>query len=273
MKDRLYKVIFEADTRSGKVFDVWLLLFILISVLCVIIESVEGISPILKSQLLNAELFFTLVFTLEYIIRILVVKKPLKYIFSFMGFVDFLGILPTYIFYLTNEFYPNISPVDVHYLTIIRSIRLIRIFRIFHLSPYVRGSQTMLLALRSSGPKITVFLLSISIIVVIVGAFMYVIEGSVREDNFQDIPNSIYWAIVTLTTVGYGNVVPITIFGKFIASFMMILGYAIIAVPTGIVSSAMVKNKMLVTTRTCQECFSEGHAVGSEYCKDCGAKL
>ena len=265
IKNKLYHIIFEAETPSGKLFDIVLLITIFLSVICVILESVADIKIQYGDVLQNLEWFFTILFTIEYFMRIYIVKKPIKYIFSFMGLVDLLAIIPTYLMFIA----------DLHHLTIIRSIRLIRIFRIFHLSSYVRGGQTMLIALRRSLPKIIVFLMSIVLLVIVLGTLMYIIEGPMGEKNpgFEDIPNSMYWAIVTLTTVGYGSAVPITALGKFLASIIMILGYGIIAVPTGIVSAAIVRNKINPNTFRCDSCLSEGHNQLAKFCKDCGEEL
>ena len=272
MKKKIYKIVFEAETRPGKIFDVLLLISIFISVLCLILETVPSFASlygnegsVYKDLFLKIELFFTILFTIEYFVRVYIVKHPLKYIFSFMGLIDLLAIIPTYLMII----------VDWHSFSIIRSIRLIRIFRIFHLSPYVIGGKKMMLALRNSFPKIIVFLLSVVLLVTVLGTFMYLLEGpdGAGTEGFEDIPHSIYWSIVTLTTVGYGGVVPLTAFGKFFASIIMILGYGIIAVPTGIVSVAMVKNQSLSMTRTCSECMEEGHERRAKFCKSCGAEL
>ena len=265
IKNKLYHIIFEAETPTGKLFDIVLLITIFLSVICVILESVVDIKIQYGDVLEKLEWFFTILFTIEYFTRIYIVKKPIKYIFSFMGLVDLLSIIPTYLMFIA----------DLHHLTIIRSIRLIRLFRIFHLSAYVRGGQTMLIALRRSLPKIIVFLMSIVLLVIVLGTLMYIIEGPMGKNNpgFQDIPNSMYWAIVTLTTVGYGSAVPITALGKFLASIIMILGYGIIAVPTGIVSVAMVKHQLLSVTRTCSNCMIEGHENSAKFCKECGEEF
>jgi|TARA_B110000908_G_scaffold96261_1_gene113827 voltage-gated potassium channel len=182
-----------------------------------------------------------------------------------MGLIDLLAIIPTYLMFIA----------DLHHLTVIRSIRLIRLFRVFHLSPYVRGGQTMLIALRKSFPKIVVFLMSVILLVIVLGTVMYIIEGpsGANTNGFDDIPNSMYWAIITLTTVGYGGVVPFTVLGKILASIIMILGYGIIAVPTGIVSVSMVKNNDNITTITCPNCLHEGHIIDSDFCNKCGKEL
>ena len=231
-KDKIHEIIFEADTKSGKRFDIWLIVLILISVFGVMLISVSHIDDKYGYILHPLEWVFTFLFTIEYILRIYSVQKPWKYIFSFMGIVDFLAIIPTYLVFIY-------APIGV--LVDIRILRLLRIFRVFKLSSYLRGAYTMQIALRSSRPKIIVFLLSVVISVVILGTLMYVIEG--QQNGFDNIPKSIYWSIITLTTVGYGNVVPVTALGKLIASIIMIMGYGIIAVPTGIVSAEMAKQK------------------------------
>tara|TARA_B100000902_G_scaffold397426_1_gene461200 strand:+ start:9120 stop:9920 length:801 start_codon:yes stop_codon:yes gene_type:complete len=235
LKNKLFHVIFEAETPSGKLFDIILLISIVISVFCVMLETVHDIEIKYGKLLQILEWIFTILFTIEYFLRIWIVKKPSSYVFSFWGIVDLLAILPTYLMFI----------FDLHYLMIIRVIRLIRLYKIFHLSLYIRGGQTMLIALRSSMPKIVVFLSTVILLVIVIGTIMYIVEGPLGSDTdgFEDIPNSIYWAIVTLTTVGYGSAVPVTALGKFFASVIMILGYGIIAVPTGIVSSAFIRKE------------------------------
>ena len=261
-KDRLHEIIFEADTKKGKLFDIILLVAILVSVFGVILSSVESIEQQYGNILKLTEWIFTILFTVEYILRIYSIKKPFKYIFSFMGIIDFLSIIPTYLVFI----YP-----PIHVLVDIRAIRLIRIFRVFKLSRYLRGAIIMQIALKSSRPKIIVFLLSVTLIVIILGTLMYIVEG--QKNGFENIPKSIYWAVVTLTTVGYGDVVPVTAIGKFLASIIMILGYGIIAVPTGIVTAAMAKSTSKVSTQSCRFCSKEGHEVDAICCKFCGSKL
>ena len=260
-KNLLHEIIFEADTKNGKLFDIVLLICICLSVFGIILSSVESINLKYGAILTIFEWVFTILFTIEYILRIYVIDKPLKYIFSFMGIIDFLAIIPTYLVF----FYP-----PIRFLVDIRIVRLIRIFRVFKLSRYLRGAHVMQIALRSSRPKIIVFLLSVILIVVILGTLMYIVEG--QKNGFENIPKSIYWAIVTLTTVGYGDVIPITFVGKIIASIVMIMGYGIIAVPTGIVTSSFVKNSK-VSTQSCRACAKEGHEPDAIFCKFCGLKL
>ena len=233
-KERIREIIFGINTKAGKQFDIILLSAILISVIGIILSSDIEIEKEYGTLLYVVEWIFTLLFTIEYALRIYSAPNRKEYIFSFMGVVDLLAIIPTYMMFI----YPPIK-----YLLDIRIIRLIRIFRVLKLTNYVRGAYTMQIALRSSRPKIIVFLLSIFIVVIIVGTLMYIVEGP--ADGFNSIADSIYWAIITLTTVGYGNIVPETIVGKFLAAFIMILGYAVIAVPTGIVSSEFTRNKKL----------------------------
>ena len=264
-KKRVHEIIFEADTKNGKLFDVILLAAILLSIIGVMLESVDEIDKEYHEIIMVFEWGFTILFSIEYFFRIYAVNRPFRYIFSFMGIVDLLAIIPTYLIFI----FPA-----AHSLSVIRSIRLIRVFRIFKLSRYLRGAHTMQIALRSSRPKIIVFLLSVLILVVVLGTLMYIIESSAGTIGFDNIPNSIYWAVVTLTTVGYGTVTPITVFGKIVASFIMILGYGIIAVPTGIVTSEFTKRKKeKISTQGCPDCTAEGHEINARFCKDCGAEL
>jgi len=264
-RERLHQIIFEADTPKGKTFDIALLIAILLSVLVVMLESVESIEKEYGGLLLALEWFFTILFTIEYFLRIYSINRPIKYIFSSMGIIDLLAILPTYLIFT----FPNL-----HTLTVIRSVRIIRIFRVFKLKRYIRGAYTMQIALRNAIPKIIVFLLSVMILIIILGTIMYIFEGLGGENpGFQDIPNSIYWSVVTLTTVGYGNVVPVTVIGKIIASIIMLLGYGIIAVPTGIVTAGILKSKKKTSGQSCINCSKEDHDEDALHCKYCGLKI
>jgi len=264
-KERIHQIIFEADTPKGKLFDVLLLFAIVISVSLVMLESVKSIQEQYRELLVALEWGFTILFTIEYFLRIYSIKKPLKYVFSAMGLIDLLAVIPTYLIFIFPQ---------IHFLTVVRAIRLIRIFKIFKLSRYTRGAYTMQIALRSSRPKIIVFLLSVILLVTILGTIMYIIEGlNGGNPGFQDIPNSVYWSVVTLTTVGYGTVVPVTVVGKIIASIIMILGYGIIAVPTGIVTAGIIKAKKEINTQSCISCSKEGHDIDATYCKFCGSKI
>ena len=232
IRSKLREIIFGYRTKAGKIFDVVLLAAILISVFLVILDSDKKIHQKYGEPLMILEWVFTIFFTIEYFLRIYSSRKRKKYIFSTMGIIDLLSIIPTY---LTLFF---AGPIG--HLIDIRVIRLIRIFRIFQLTPYLRSGHRMQIALRSSRPKIIVFILYISLVVVVLGTLMYIVEG--QKNGFESIADSIYWSVVTLTTVGYGDVVPTTALGKTISVLIMLLGYAIIAVPTGIVSAEFAKN-------------------------------
>lgn len=265
-RKRLHEIVYEADTQWGKQFDIFLLVFIILSVLAVMFESVRPINEKWGRELLIAEWFFTIVFTIEYIMRILAVKKPIKYIFSFYGIVDLLSIIPSYagIFITGSQ----------QFLTL-RSLRLLRVFRILKLVRYLKAARNLRNALNASKQKIIVFLFSILMIVIVMGTLMYWIES--EEAGFTSIPRSIYWAIVTLTTVGYGDIAPQTAVGQMFASMIMIIGYAIIAVPTGIVTSEIISSKsspkIPTNTQACMSCSREGHDDDAEFCKFCGEKL
>jgi voltage-gated potassium channel len=261
-KNRIYKIIFEADTPAGKLFDVVLIWSIIISVALVIVESVHEYHEDFQILFTAGEWFFTILFSLEYLLRIYVTRKKKAYIFSFFGMVDLLSVLPTYI---------SLILPGTQYLMVIRSLRLMRVFRIFKLTGYLAEANILIRALKASSRKILVFLSSIAVLVIIIGSIMYVIEGPAY--GFKDIPTSIYWAVVTLTTVGYGDISPQTTLGQFFASVVMVLGYAIIAVPTGIMTVELSKasNKTkTTTTRVCKECMNEGHDADARFCKYCG---
>lgn len=263
LKRRLHEVVFEADTPAGKTFDVVLIVSIICSVMTVIVESVGSIRAVYGQYLYLAEWFFTILFTVEYLLRLFCVGRPLRYATSFFGIVDLLAVLPTY----ASIFIPGSQS-----LIAIRILRLLRIFRIFKLSTYLSEAKIITAALRASFKKISVFLVAVLTIVLIIGAAMYVIEG--EEHGFTSIPTAIYWAIVTLTTVGYGDISPHTPVGKALACVVMIIGYSIIAVPTGIVSVEMGQAiRMGVSTQSCPQCSSEGHDQDAKYCKNCGAEL
>lgn len=261
-KDRLYEIIFEADTRSGKIFDILLLIIILISIALVMLESVPAISNNYQNLLRIAEWFITVIFTIEYIFRILIVKKPFRYIFSFYGIIDLLSVLPTYI---------GLVLVGSHSLVVIRVLRLLRVFRILKLTRYTQASQTLAKAIWASRQKISVFIFFVITLVIIVGTVMYIIEGP--EHGFTSIPRGIYWAIVTLTTVGYGDISPVTPAGQFFASVVMIMGYAIIAVPTGIVTAEIINPSSRANTQVCPNCLHPTHDDDAVFCKKCGVEI
>lgn len=261
---RLHEVIFESDTRAGRFFDLTLIWLILLSVATVVLESVREIRAQYGALLYALEWVFTLLFTVEYGLRLLSVRRPLRYATSFFGIVDLLAIVPTYL----SVFVPGSQ-----YLLVIRILRLLRVFRLLKLSEYVTEADILKRALRASRRKISVFISAVVLLVVIIGALMYVIEG--EANGFTSIPRSIYWAIVTMTTVGYGDLSPRTALGQMVASIVMIIGYGIIAVPTGIVSVelAQVARDRRVSGQACPSCAAEGHDVDALHCKYCGAQL
>lgn len=263
LRHRLHEIIYEADTRAGKIFDVILLIAILTSIVLVMLESVDSFDVKYHTFLDVSEWIITILFSFEYIIRILSIKKPLKYIFSFYGIIDLLSTIPKYL---------SLILVGSHNLAALRALRLLRVFRILKVTRYIGASNRLLLAMRASKAKIGVFLFFIVIICIILGTIMYMIEG--EANGFTSIPRSVYWAIVTLTTVGYGDIAPQTPIGQFIASIVMILGYAIIAIPTGIVTSEMTKADTIHTnTQSCPNCLKENHVDDAEFCYNCGNKL
>jgi len=263
LRNRIHEIIFEADTRAGKAFDIILIVSIISSVLVVMADSVSFLNRSFGDLFYAAEWFFTILFTAEYILRIISVKRPLKYCFSFFGIIDLLAVLPTYLSIL--------FPAS-RYLLVIRILRVLRIFRILKLAYYLKEARALKEALALSRRKIIVFLLTVISLVIIFGSLMYLVEGP--ENGFTSIPKSIYWAIVTMTTVGYGDISPNTPQGQALASFIMILGYGIIAVPTGIVTAELTwKKSRDITTQACPECMSEGHDKDALYCKYCSAKL
>lgn len=264
-KERIHEVIFEADTPMGRTFDISLLIVISISVVIVMLESVDYIRVRYASLFFILEWIFTIIFTIEYGLRIYAVYRPVKYMSSFFGIIDLLAILPAYL---------SLFFAGTHYFIVIRALRLIRIFRIFKLGHFLKEGAIITSALRASRAKIFVFLMSVTLLVIIIGSIMYLVEGG-NNDKFSSIPRGIYWAIVTLTTVGYGDIVPQTGLGQFLSAVVMILGYAIIAVPTGIVSAEMVNatanNKN--NTQACRYCGREGHDDDALHCKYCGEIL
>lgn len=261
---RLYTIIFEADTRAGRLFDLVLIGFILASVTVVVLDSVAAVHQQHGRWLKGLEWFFTVVFTIEYIARLACVQHPWRYARSFFGIIDLLAILPAYLAVLVPE---------MHALIDVRILRLLRMFRLLRLTAYVSEFGALYQALRASRRKILVFLSFVLLVVTIAGTLMYVVEGP--ENGFTSIPVGIYWAITTMTTVGFGDVTPNTDLGRFIASVMMLLGWGTLAVPTGIVSAELVGHatRREPTTRTCHACLSEGHSPTAKFCRDCGAAL
>ncbi|WP_347374395.1 ion transporter [Aequorivita sp. Q41] len=269
---KLHEIIYEADTPMGKLFDVVLLFLILLSVVLVMLESIKGVDVKYHYFLNISEWIITIFFTIEYIARIITVKKPRAYIFSFYGIIDFLSTIPLYL---------SMILVGSHYLLAVRALRLLRVFRILKITRYVGESNKLVKALKDSRAKILVFLFAVLIISIIAGTLMYLIEG--EASGFVSIPVSVYWCIVTLTTVGFGDIAPITPLGQFLAALIMIMGYGIIAVPTGIVSAeytktlgkqdVLGKDYVHVNTQACRNCGSPKHRDDANFCHKCGEDL
>jgi voltage-gated potassium channel len=264
LRGRLYTIIFEAETPAGRRFDLTLIIAILLSVLVVMLDSVRAVSTKYGDVLGVLEWFFTLMFTAEYLARLYCVRRPLRYATSFFGIIDFLSVVPTYLAMLMP---------GAHVLLDVRILRLLRIFRILKLTSYVEEYRMLNRALVASRRKILIFLSVVMMIVLLLGTVMYVVEGP--GNGYTSIPTSVYWAITAITTVGFGDIVPKTDLGRAISSFMMLLGWGILAVPTGIISSelSVQHGRLRATTRTCHECLSEGHELAAKFCKDCGAPL
>ncbi len=260
---RLHEIIFEADTPAGKMFDVILIWVIVLSVFTVMLESVRSLREAHGDILRTIEWGFTLLFTVEYIIRLVCVQKAWRYATSFFGIVDLVAILPTYL----SLFLPGGQA-----LLSVRALRLLRVFRVLKLAHHVKEAGVLMRALRAARYKFTVFISAVLTLVVILGSLIYLVEGS--PNGFTSIPRSIYWAIVTVTTVGYGDIAPQTNVGQFLAAIAMLLGYAIIAVPTGIVTVELDRaSRLEVSTQVCRHCSREGHDADAAHCKFCGAKL
>jgi voltage-gated potassium channel len=259
---QLYEVIFEADTPAGRTFDVVLLAMILLSIAAVMLESVDNVREAWGPLLITFEWGITLLFTAEFVARLVCVDRPLRYVFSFFGVVDILSILPTYLALFAPE---------SHSLAIIRTLRLLRVFRVLKMGRHLSEANTLLRALRHTWPKITVFLTVIFCSIIILGTLMYLIEREAGS-GFDDIPTSVYWAIVTMTTVGYGDIAPITPLGKFTAALIMLFGYAIIIVPTGIFSAEVIREAR-PKSFPCPGCGRQQHAQDALYCDLCGAEL
>jgi voltage-gated potassium channel len=263
LRARLHEIIFEADTPEGKLFDLLLLVAIVTSVAVVLLDSVAAVRARVGPTLRAMEWGFTVLFTVEYLLRLVSVSRPLRYARSAYGIIDLIAILPTYL---------SVLVPGAQSLLVIRLLRLLRVFRVLKLAEYLRESRTLMLALRASARKIAVFLLTVLTIVVVVGTLMYVIEG--ERHGFTSIPISIYWAVVTLTTVGYGDLAPATVLGRSLAVLLMLTGYGIIAVPTGIVTVELTRATLQpVTTQACPGCGIGGHEADAAYCRRCGSPL
>ncbi len=265
MREKIFTIIFGTETRAGRTFDIVLLWMIILSVTVVVLESVRPLRESYHDIFMNVEWFFTIAFTLEYLLRVVTSPKPWKYITSFFGIIDLLAILPTYLglIYDTSTF-----------LLTIRALRLLRMFRVFKLGRYVKEAAILVKALQQSIHKIVIFFGAVLTMVLILGSLLYLIEG--EENGFTSIPQGVYWAIVTITTVGYGDIAPVTILGKILASVAMLTGFSIIAVPTGIISveiSKAVKSEGTKLSKACTNCGQDSHDQDAIYCKICGNKL
>ena len=264
VKEKIRSIIFEASTPAGRAFDVFLIIVVLLSVLVVLLDSVTSIHSEYGQVLLVIEWSFTLLFTVEYLLRLWTIQNTWLYARSFYGVVDLLGSLPTYL---------SIWFADAHYFLVVRVLRVLRIFRVFRMVRYVGEAELIAQALTASRRKITVFVCSVLALVVVFGSLMYLVEGGANTE-FSSIPQSIYWAVTTMTTVGYGDVAPDTALGRGLAAVIMIMGYGIIAVPTGIVTLELNEaHRKRANTRTCPECSAEGHSYEASFCWRCGSAL
>lgn len=261
---KLHEIIYESEKPEGKAFDVALLACIIISILVVVLDSVDHLHQKYGQIFFTMEWVFTIIFTIEYILRLICIRKPYKYIFSGLGIIDLIAVIPSYLSFVI---------VGAQSLLVFRALRLLRVFRIFRLVHFLSEMRFLSVALVSSLRKISIFTFFVLTIVIILGSVIYLVEGP--QHGFTSIPQSIYWAIVTITTVGYGDVAPATPLGKFIASFIMLLGYGIIAVPTGIVTTemALAARSKKQDNRACPSCGREGHDEDAAYCKYCGHEL
>jgi voltage-gated potassium channel len=264
IRARLHEVVFEADTAAGKAFDLGVLFCIVVSVAAVMLESVASVRRQFGAELRALEWFFTVLFTLEYVLRLCAVQQPLRYALSFFGLVDLISVLPSYL---------SLFVVGTQTLLVVRALRLLRVFRVLKLGHFLGEAEILMIALRASRAKITVFLGTVVIITLLMGSIMYLVEGA--EHGFTSIPRGVYWAIVTLTTVGYGDLSPRTDLGQAIAACVMIMGYGILAVPTGIVSVelAAATRAQRWTTQACPNCSRGSHDHDAVFCKYCGAHL
>ena len=264
LKDNLYDIIFESDSPRGKRFDIILIWAIIISIIIIMCDSLVTEYPLVMYTFVALEYILTLFFTAEYLTRLYCSPKPSAYAFSFFGIIDLLSILPPYLGFFLH---------GARFLIVLRSFRLIRVFRIFKLFSFLQEGYLLLESIRASLRKISVFFLFVTIIVVCMGTVMYIIEGGQPDTQFKDIPSSLYWAVVTMSTVGYGDITPTTPLGRLFSAFVMLLGYTIIAVPTGIVTATMVKASHDAAARCCPNCGRTGHDPEATHCKYCGAEL
>ena len=266
LKQRLWVIVFEAETRAGRVFDIILLAMISVSVTTVMLITIPDLAARYGTYFFYLEWFFTICFTLEYFMRIWLARRPSRYIFSFYGIVDLLSCVPTYL--------TLFNPAHTHHFAVIRVLRLLRMFRVLKMVKHVRGANMIMRGLRAARPKITVFFFCVLLLAVIFGTLMYLVESGQPGSRFDSIPISVYYAVVSITTVGYGDIVATTVAGKIVTTFLILTGYAIIAVPTGIVTSEMIAARQTdETTDACPSCGVHGHLLDANYCRKCGDKL
>ena len=263
-RSKLHDTIYESNTTAGKIFDIALLLLIILSIVIVILDSIKSYNRQYASLFTILEWIFTILFTAEYILRLVSIDKPWRYVFSFLGIIDLLAIIPSYL---------SIFFIGAESLMVFRVLRFLRVFRIFKLTHFLSEMQFLKAAIAGSLKKISIFMMVVLGLVIILGSVMYLVEGG--RNGFSSIPDSIYWAIVTITTVGYGDISPVTSLGKFIASFIMLIGYGIIAVPTGIITTemALAERSRKQGHETCPGCGKEGHDQDAIFCKRCGSLL
>jgi voltage-gated potassium channel len=261
---RLHEIIYESNTPAGKAFDIGLLIAIFTSIAVVMLDSVQSIHLKYGNLFHTLEWVFTVLFSIEYFLRLICIKKPLQYVFSLLGVIDMIALIPSYLGFFF---------LGAQSLLVFRALRLLRVFRIFKLGHFLTEINFLTTALKGSVRKISIFLLTVLMLTVILGSIMYLVEQ--RENGFSNIPESIYWAIVTITTVGYGDISPVTPIGKFVASVVMLIGYSIIAVPTGILTHdlAMLARQKKELPESCPNCSREGHDLDAQFCKYCGASL
>jgi voltage-gated potassium channel len=261
---RLHEIIYESNTPAGKAFDVGLLIAIFTSIAVVMLDSVEHFHKQYGALFFTLEWVFTIIFSIEYILRLICIKRPLSYVFSILGIIDLIALIPSFL---------SIFFIGAQSLLVFRALRLLRVFRIFKLGHFLTEIRFLSTALKGSVRKISIFLLTVLMLTIILGSVMYLVEK--RENGFSNIPESIYWAIVTITTVGYGDISPVTPVGKFVAAVVMLIGYSIIAVPTGILTHdlAMLARDKKELPESCPHCSREGHDLDAQFCKFCGASL
>lgn len=268
-KKKLHEIIFEADTKVGKAFDIALIVMIFLSVLVVILSTLESADhDPWKARFYGLEWFFTILFTIEYVLRLMIVRKPFKYATSFFGIIDLLSILPAFIGIL-------LPGTGSERLMIVRTLRLLRIFRVFKLARYLSEATALKEAVFVSRHKIAVFMATVLIVILIASALMHVVESAAKNEDFYSMPSAMYWAIITMTTVGYGDITPVTPVGKITTAVLVLVGYSLIIIPTGILSAEITGSRRgsEMTTRACSSCMCHGHDTDAIYCKKCGERL